>query len=74
MGARRWDRRISYEVAVPLTAAEKRKLEARARDEVQLVSGYVAKLIVETARRPTTFKLNALPGGARREFRFTRRP
>ncbi len=38
-----------------ITVAEKKKLRARARDEVRSVSSYVAKLIVEALGRPTTF-------------------
>ncbi len=40
------DKRSAYEVAVPLTAEQKRKVDARARDEVRSVSSYVALLIV----------------------------
>ncbi len=42
----RGDQRSAYEVAVPLTAEQKRKVEARAREEVRSVSSYVALLIV----------------------------
>ncbi len=45
------DKRSAYEVAVPLTAEQKRKVEARARDEVRSVSSYVALLIVADLRR-----------------------
>ncbi len=45
------DKRNGYEVAVPLTAGQKRKVEARARDEVRSVSSYVALLIVADLRR-----------------------
>ena len=39
-------KRSGYQVTVPLTAEQKRKVEARARDEVRSVSSYVALLIV----------------------------
>ncbi len=39
-------KRSGYEIAVPLTAEQRRKVEARARDEVRSVSSYVALLIV----------------------------
>ncbi len=42
----RGDKRSGYEIAVPLTAGQKRKVEARARDELRSVSSYVALLIV----------------------------
>ena len=45
------DKRSAYEVAVPLTAEQKRKVEAQARDEVWSVSSYVALLIVADLRR-----------------------
>ncbi len=45
------DKRRAFEVAVPLTAEQKRKVEARARDEVRSVSSYVALLIVADLRR-----------------------
>ena len=41
----------AYEIAVPLTAEQKRKVEARARDEVRSVSSYVALLIVADLRQ-----------------------
>ncbi len=47
----RGDKRSGYEIAVPLTAGQKRKVEARARDEVRSVSSYVALLIVADLRR-----------------------
>ena len=40
------DKRSAYGIAVPLTAEQKRKVEARAREEVRSVSSYVALLIV----------------------------
>ncbi len=49
------DKRSAYGIAVPLTAEQKRKVEARARDEVRSVSSYVALLIVAALGRPTTF-------------------
>ena len=45
------DKRSAYGIAVPLTAEQKRKVEARARDEVRSVSSYVALLIVADLRR-----------------------
>ena len=45
------DKRSAYELAVPLTADQKRKVEARAREEVRSVSSYVALLIVADLRR-----------------------
>ncbi len=39
-------KRSAYEIAVPLTAGQKRNVEARARDEVRSVSSHVALLIV----------------------------
>ena len=45
------DKRSAYEVAVPLTAEQKEKVEARARDEVRSVSSHVALLIVADLRR-----------------------
>ena len=45
------DPRSAYEVAVPLTAEQKRKVEAQARDEVRSVSSLVALLIVADLRR-----------------------
>ncbi len=44
------DKRSGYEVAVPLTAEQKRKVEARARDELRSVSSTVAPLIVAALR------------------------
>ncbi len=49
------DKRSGYEIAVPLTAEQKRKVEHRAREEVRSVSSYVALLIVAALGRPTTF-------------------
>ena len=49
------DKRRGYEIAVPLTAEQKRKVEHRAREEVRSVSSYVALLIVAALGRPTTF-------------------
>ena len=45
------DKRSAYGIAVPLTAERKRKVEARARDEVRSVSSYVALLIVADLHR-----------------------
>ena len=44
------DKRSPYEVAVPLTAEQKRKVDSRARAEVRSVSSYVALLIVAALR------------------------
>ena len=52
-GVSRGDKRSAYEIAVPLTAEQKRKVEARA--EVRSVSSDVALLIVAALGRPTTF-------------------
>ena len=49
----REDKRSAYEIDVPLTAEQRRKVEAR--DEVRSVSSYVALLIVAALSRPTTF-------------------
>ena len=51
----RGDKRSGYEIAVPLTAEQRRKVEARAREELRSVSSYVALLIVAALGRPTTF-------------------
>ena len=45
------DKRSAYEITVPLTAEQKRKVEHRAREEVRSVSSYVALLIVADLRR-----------------------
>ncbi len=44
------DKRSAYEIAVPLTAEQKRKVEDPARDEVRSVSSLVALLIVADLR------------------------
>ncbi len=44
------DKRRAYEVAVPMTAEQKGKVEDRARDEVRSVSSLVALLIVADLR------------------------
>ncbi len=44
------DRRATYDVAVQITAAEKQKLQARARAEMRSVSNYVAKLVLGELR------------------------
>ncbi len=49
-GVSRGDKRSAYEVAVPLTAEQKRKVEARARPGVRSVSSYLALLIVAALR------------------------
>ncbi len=45
------DKRRAYEIAVPLTAEQKGKVEDRAREELRSVSSYVAMLIVADLRR-----------------------
>ncbi len=45
------ERRVTYEVAVQITAGEKKKLQARARAEMRSVSNYVAKLVIEDLHR-----------------------
>ncbi len=41
------DKRVGYELVVPITIPDRRALEERARKELRSVSGYVAKLVVE---------------------------
>ncbi len=41
------DKRIGYNLVVPITIPDRRKLEQRARKELRSLSGYVARLIVE---------------------------
>ena len=41
------DKRIGYELVVPITIPDRRELEERARKELRSLSGYVARLIVE---------------------------
>ncbi len=50
-GATPGERRVSYDIAVQITAAEKKKLQARARAEMRSVSKYVAKVVLENLRR-----------------------
>ncbi len=45
------DKRSGHEITVPLTAEQRRKVEARAREELRSVSSYVALLIVADLRR-----------------------
>ncbi len=45
------ERRVTYDVAVQITAAEKQQLGARARAEMRSVSNYVAKLVIEDLHR-----------------------
>ncbi len=45
------DKRIGYELVVPITIPDRRELEERARKELRSLSGYVAKLIVEDLTR-----------------------
>ncbi len=51
VAAKPGERRVTYDVAVQITAAEKKKLQARARAEMRSVSNYVAKLVLEDLRR-----------------------
>ena len=41
------DKRIGYELVVPITIPQRRELEERARKELRSLSSYVARLIVE---------------------------
>ena len=41
------DKRVGYNLVVPITIPDKRELEERARKELRSLSGYVARLIVE---------------------------
>ncbi len=45
------ERRVTYDVAVQITAPEKKKLQARARAEMRSVSNYVAKLVLGDLHR-----------------------
>ncbi len=40
------DKRLGYELVVPITIPDRRELEERARKELRSLSGYVAKLIL----------------------------
>jgi hypothetical protein len=44
-------KRVSYDIAVPLTPDQRAELQARARDDARSVSSYVARLIVEDVGR-----------------------
>ncbi len=48
------DKRIGYELVVPITIPDRRALEERARKELRSLSSYVAKLIVEELGRVST--------------------
>ncbi len=50
-GAKPDERQVTYDVHVQITAAEKKKLQARARAEMRSVSNYVAKLVLQDLRR-----------------------
>ncbi len=41
------DKRVGYNLVVPITIPDRRELEERARKEMRSLSSYVAKLIVE---------------------------
>ncbi len=45
------ERRVSYDIAVQIGPAEKKKLQSRARAEMRSVSKYVTKLVIEDLRR-----------------------
>ena len=40
------DKRVGYNLIIPITISDKRELEERARKELRSLSGYVARLIV----------------------------
>jgi hypothetical protein len=44
-------RRVSYAIGVPLTAAQRAELKARAKGQTRSVSSYVARLIAEDLAR-----------------------
>ena len=48
---RRSDRRLSYDVAIRLTAAARKKIAARARQEMRAVGNYITTLVLEDLRR-----------------------
>ena len=50
-GARAGDRRAVYDVAVPLTVAQRTRLEERAAEQDRSLSSYVARVIVEALAR-----------------------
>ncbi len=50
-GANPGERRVSYDIAVQIGPAEKKKLQARARAEMRSVSKYVTKLVIEDLHR-----------------------
>ncbi len=41
------DKRVGYNLVVPITIPDRRELEERARKELRSLSGYVARVIVE---------------------------
>ena len=45
------DKRVGYNLVVPITVPDRRELEERAQKELRSLSGYVAKLIVEDLPR-----------------------
>ena len=45
------ERRATYDVAVYITAPEKKELQAGARAEMRTVSSYVTKLVLQDLRR-----------------------
>ncbi len=50
-GATPGERRVSYDIAVQIGPAEKKKLQARARADMRSVSSYVTKLVIEDLHR-----------------------
>ncbi len=49
--ARSEDRRLSYDVAIRLTAAARKKTAARARQEMRAVGNYITTLVLEDLRK-----------------------
>lgn len=64
------DRRASYHIAIQISPAEKKKLQARARAEMRSVSNYVAKLVIEDLRRRRDYNAPTEAGALR--FRYVR--
>ena len=50
-GASSGDKRMAYDVAVPLTIPERRQLEEKAKKEMRSVSNYVTKLVLRDLAR-----------------------
>ncbi len=49
--ARSEDRRFSYDVAIRLTAAARKKIAARARQEMRAVGNYITTLVLDDLRK-----------------------